>query len=66
MKCQKNTEYETEDYENIIEEAEYKSDYDRLKDRVSDVITSKIINAFEKVDLNALVSQIAGKTLAEK
>ena len=62
----KNTEYETEDYENIIEEAEYKSDYDRLKDRVSDVITSKIINAFEKVDLNALVSQIAGKTLAEK
>ena len=26
----KNTEYETEDYENIIEEAEYKSDYDRL------------------------------------
>ena len=62
----KNTEYETEDYENIIEEAEYKSDYDRLKDRVSDVITSKIINAFEKVDLNVLVSQIAGKTLAEK
>ena len=62
----KNTEYETEDYENIIEEAEYKSDYDRVKDRVSDVITSKIINAFEKVDLNALVSQIAGKTFAEK
>ena len=33
---------------------------------MSDVITSKIINAFEKVDLNALVSQIAGKTFAEK
>ena len=42
------------------------TEYDRIEHKVSDVITSKIINAFEKVDLNALVSQIAGKTLAEK
>lgn len=53
----------TDDYSEIIDE---ENNYNKIKDKVSEVITSKIINAFEKVDLNALVSQIAGKTLAEK
>lgn len=62
----KNTDYSGQDYEDIVDEANDETGYYEIKDKVSDVITSKIINALEKVDLNALVADIAGKTLAEK
>lgn len=62
----KNAEYETEDDDIIDEYADDNTEYGRIKDKVSDVITTKIINAFDKVDLNELVAQVAGKTLMEK
>ena len=55
--------YDASDYDDVIIE---ETDYDKIKNKVSDVITSKILGAFEKIDLNAMVSQIAGKTLSEK
>lgn len=59
----KEVDYDVSDFDDVIDEA---IDYDKIKNKVSDVITSKILGAFEKIDLNAMVSQIAGKTLAEK
>ncbi len=59
----KEVDYDVSDFDDVIDEA---TDYDKIKNKVSDVITSKILGAFEKIDLNAMVSQIAGKTLAEK
>lgn len=58
----KEVDYDASDDDVIVEE----TDYDKIKNKVSDVITSKILGAFEKIDLNAMVSQIASKTLAEK
>lgn len=59
----KEVDYDASDYDDVIIE---ETDYDKIKNKVSDVITSKILGAFEKIDLNAMVSQIASKTLAEK
>ncbi len=59
----KEVDYDARDYDDVIIE---ETDYDKIKNKVSDVITSKILGAFEKIDLNAMVSQIAGKTLSEK
>ena len=59
----KEVDYDASDYDDVIIE---ETDYDKIKNKVSDVITSKILGAFEKIDLNAMVSQIAGKTLSEK
>lgn len=59
----KEVDYDASDYDYVIIE---ETDYDKIKNKVSDVITSKILGAFEKIDLNAMVSQIAGKTLSEK
>ena len=59
----KEVDYDASDYDDVIVE---ETDYDKIKNKVSDVITSKILGAFEKIDLNAMVSQIASKTLAEK
>lgn len=59
----KEVDYDADDYDNIIDE---ETDYDKIKNKVTDVITSKILGAFEKIDLNVIVSQIANKTLAEK
>lgn len=59
----KEVDYDASDYDDVIIE---ETDYDKIKKKVSDVITSKILGAFEKIDLNAMVSQIASKTLAEK
>lgn len=59
----KEVDYDASDHDDVIIE---ETDYDKIKNKVSDVITSKILGAFEKIDLNAMVSQIASKTLAEK
>lgn len=59
----KEVNYDASDYDDVIIE---ETDYDKIKNKVSDVITSKILGAFEKIDLNAMVSQIASKTLSEK
>ena len=59
----KEVDYDASDYDDVIIE---ETDYDKIKNKVSDVITSKILGAFEKIDLNAMVSQIASKTLSEK
>ncbi len=59
----KEVDYDASDYDDVIIE---ETDYDKIKNKVSDVITSKILGAFEKIDLNAMVSQIAGKILSEK
>lgn len=59
----KEVDYDARDYDDVIIE---ETDYDKIKNKVSDVITSKILGSFEKIDLNAMVSQIAGKTLSEK
>lgn len=60
----KETDYDSEDFDDdIIDEV---TAYEKIKNKVSEVITLKIVDAFEKIDLNAVVSQIAGKTLAEK
>lgn len=59
----KEVDYDASDYDDVIIE---ETDYDKIKNKVSDVITSKILGAFEKIDLNAMVSQIAGKTLSGK
>ena len=59
----KEVDYDVSDYDDVIIE---ETDYDKIKNKVSDVITSKILGAFEKIDLNAMVSQIASKTLSEK
>lgn len=59
----KEVDYDASDYDDVIIE---ETDYDKIKNKVSDVITSKILSAFEKIDLNAMVSQIASKTLSEK
>ena len=59
----KEVDYDASDYDDVIIE---ETDYDKIKNKESDVITSKILGAFEKIDLNAMVSQIASKTLAEK
>lgn len=59
----KEVDYDASDYDDVIIE---ETDYDKIKNKVSDVITLKILGAFEKIDLNAMVSQIAGKTLSEK
>lgn len=48
--------------ENIDENA----GYEQIKNNISNVITSKILKGFENIDLNQLVSQVAGKTLSEK
>ena len=59
----KEVDYDASDYDDVIIE---ETDYDKIKNKVSNVITSKILGAFEKIDLNAMVSQIASKTLSEK
>jgi len=59
----KEVDYDASDCDDVIIE---ETDYDKIKNKVSDVITSKILGAFEKIDLNAMVSQIASKTLSEK
>ena len=59
----KEVDYDASDYDDVIIE---ETDYDKIKNKVSDVITLKILGAFEKIDLNAMVSQIASKTLSEK
>lgn len=59
----KEVDYDASDYDDVIIE---ETDYDKIKNKVSDVITSKILGAFEKIDLNVMVSQIAKKTLSEK
>ena len=59
----KEVDYDASDYDDVIIE---ETDYDKIKNKVSDVITSKILGAFEKIDLNVMVSQIASKTLSEK
>lgn len=59
----KEVDYDASDYDDVIIE---ETDYDKIKNKVSDVITSKILGAFEKIDLNAMVSQIASKILSEK
>ena len=59
----KEVDFDASDYDDVIIE---ETDYDKIKNKVSDVITLKILGAFEKIDLNAMVSQIASKTLSEK